>query len=208
MANALHLKNSMVVDIEADDFTHISNATYLRGYVKNMARYLEANPQRIAQCLARQVPVVPEPSMQSFSRKTVRQRRDTRYRLVTWLVAIALIGLMLFWWLQTSTFFNNVGVDFSKPTAEEVAAGTAETLAVKTTPGLSAQPQAIHTTSGTATDNDLDTAAQLTPASSDSAPVPNNPAPQVQDPVSVVTQAQPQRQHPQIQANQPVSAAT
>ncbi|MBT1444898.1 DUF4115 domain-containing protein [Shewanella sp. JM162201] len=148
VATALHLRPSIVTNIEADDFSHIANATYIRGYVKNFARIVEADKQKVAQCLERQAPVVTEPTMQSFSRKTVRQARDTRYHLLTWLVLIGLLVLMVFWWLQTSKFFNNGSVDFSKPTVEEVAAekvaaekvAAEKVAAEKSAPQLRVQP--------------------------------------------------------------------
>ncbi|MCH4295427.1 DUF4115 domain-containing protein [Shewanella sp. 3B26] len=130
VATALHLRPSIVKDIEADDFSNISSTTYVRGYVKNFARIVEADKQQVEACLARQAPGVSQPTMQSFSRKTVRQARDSRYQMVTWLVIIILLALMVFWWLQTSKFFNSAGVDFSKPTAEEVAASSAETASM------------------------------------------------------------------------------
>lgn len=130
VATALHLRPSIVKDIEADDFSNISSTTYVRGYVKNFARIVEADKQQVEACLARQAPGVSQPTMQSFSRKTVRQARDSRYQMVTWLVIVILLALMVFWWLQTSKFFNSAGVDFSKPTAEEVAASSAETASM------------------------------------------------------------------------------
>ncbi|WP_372870497.1 RodZ domain-containing protein [Shewanella sp.] len=124
VATALHLRPSIVKDIEADDFSNIGSSTYVRGYVKNFARIVDADRQQVEACLARQVASVSQPAMQSFSRKTVRQARDSRYQMVTWLVLIVLIVLMIFWWLQTSKFFNSAGVDFSHPTAEEVEASS------------------------------------------------------------------------------------
>ncbi|ABM00571.1 RodZ domain-containing protein [Shewanella amazonensis] len=122
VATALHLRPSVVKDLEADDFSNISSATYIRGYIKNFARIVEADKQKVEACLASQVPGVSQPAMQSFSRKTVRQARDKRYLMLTYLVILILVALLVFWWLQTSKFFNTAAVDFSKPTAEEVAA--------------------------------------------------------------------------------------
>lgn len=122
VATALHLRPSVVKDLEADDFSNISSATYIRGYIKNFARIVEADKQKVEACLASQVPGVSQPAMQSFSRKTVRQARDKRYLMLTYLVILILVALLVFWWLQTSKFFNTATVDFSKPTAEEVAA--------------------------------------------------------------------------------------
>lgn len=122
VATALHLRPSVVKDLEADDFSNISSTTYVRGYIKNFARIVEADKQKVEACLSSQVPGVSQPAMQSFSRKTVRQARDKRYLMLTYLVIVILLALLVFWWLQTSKFFNSAAVDFSRPTAEEVAA--------------------------------------------------------------------------------------
>ncbi|QSX36147.1 RodZ domain-containing protein [Shewanella sedimentimangrovi] len=120
VATALHLRPSIVSDIEADDFSNIASSTYVRGYVKNYARLVEADKALIDACLEQQVPTPGAPSMQSFSRKTTRQARDSRLTLVSYLIAIVLLALLVLWWVQKATLFT--GVDFSKPTVEEVEA--------------------------------------------------------------------------------------
>ncbi|QSX39750.1 RodZ domain-containing protein [Shewanella cyperi] len=120
VATALHLRPSIVSDIEADDFSNIASSTYVRGYVKNYARLVEADRALIDACLEQQVPTPGAPLMQSFSRKTTRQARDSRLTLVTYLIVIVLLALLVLWWVQKATLFT--GVDFSKPTVEEVEA--------------------------------------------------------------------------------------
>ncbi|HDS1206780.1 TPA: DUF4115 domain-containing protein [Shewanella algae] len=117
-ATRLHLRPCIVADIEADCFSNIDSSTYVRGYVKNYARILDVDKEAINACLARQVPKVTEPAMQSFSRKTSRQATDSRLMLVTYLIGFLLLALLVVWWLQKPSVVSDV--DFSKPTAEEV----------------------------------------------------------------------------------------
>ncbi|HCD13711.1 MULTISPECIES: RodZ domain-containing protein [Shewanella] len=117
-ATRLHLRPCIVADIEADCFSNIDSSTYVRGYVKNYARILGVDKETINACLARQVPKVTEPAMQSFSRKTSRQATDSRLMLVTYLIGFLLLALLVVWWLQKPSVVSDV--DFSKPTAEEV----------------------------------------------------------------------------------------
>ncbi|MGI2854595.1 RodZ domain-containing protein [Shewanella algae] len=117
-ATRLNLRPCIVADIEADCFSNIDSSTYVRGYVKNYARILGVDKETINTCLARQVPKVTEPTMQSFSRKTSRQATDSRLMLVTYLIGFLLLALLVVWWLQKPSVVSDV--DFSKPTAEEV----------------------------------------------------------------------------------------
>lgn len=104
-ATRLHLRPCIVADIEADCFSNIDSSTYVRGYVKNYARILDVDKEAINACLARQVPKVTEPAMQSFSRKTSRQATDSRLMLVTYLIGFLLLALLVVWWLQKPLWF-------------------------------------------------------------------------------------------------------
>ncbi|MFV0597808.1 RodZ domain-containing protein [Shewanella sp.] len=116
----LHLRPGIVENLEADDFSNISSSTYVRGYVKNYARMLGVDNALIEACLARQVPLVTQPTMQSFSRKTTYQARDTKLKWLSFFIVIVLLGLFVLWWMQRTTLVTHV--DISKPTAEELAA--------------------------------------------------------------------------------------
>ncbi|QDZ90293.1 DUF4115 domain-containing protein [Shewanella decolorationis] len=116
----LHLRPGIVENLEADDFSNISSSTYVRGYVKNYARMLGVDNTLIEACLARQVPLVTQPAMQSFSRKTTYQARDTKLKWLSFFIVLVLLGLFVLWWMQRSTLVTHV--DISKPTAEELAA--------------------------------------------------------------------------------------
>lgn len=119
-AKLLHLRPQIVSDLEQDNFSNIASSTYVRGYVKNYARLLVIDPLLIHQCLALQVPQVTEPEMQSFSRKTTRQARDSRWMWVTYFIVFVLLAMLVLWWVQKSNLMT--ATDFSKPTVEEVAA--------------------------------------------------------------------------------------
>ncbi|AVV85915.1 RodZ domain-containing protein [Shewanella putrefaciens] len=116
----LHLRPGIVEDLEADNFTNIASPTYVRGYVKNYARMLGIDYAPIEACLAKQVPLVTSPAMQSFSRKTTYQASDTKLKWVSIFIVIVLLGLLVVWWMQKSTLLTTV--DVSQPTMEEVAA--------------------------------------------------------------------------------------
>ena len=120
IAAQLHLRPAIVQEIEADNLEAVGAATYVRGYVKNYARAVQADPFTVQECLDKQLDNDDEPSMQSFSRKTTRQARDGRLMALTYLIVFALLALMVWWWFQKSSL--ETAVDYSQPTVEEVAA--------------------------------------------------------------------------------------
>ncbi|WP_434940353.1 RodZ domain-containing protein [Shewanella sp. HL-SH8] len=121
----LHLRPRILNDIEADNFTNISSNTYARGYIKNYARFVDADIVLIKQCLDQQIPEYVPPTMQSFSRKTTRQARDSRVNLVTYAIVIILLAMLVLWWVQKSDVLTES--NFALPTVEEIQAETANT---------------------------------------------------------------------------------
>jgi cytoskeleton protein RodZ len=120
VATQLHLRPKIIDDLENDIFINIASITYVRGYIKNYARFVSADMAVIQQCLSRQVPEIVAPVMQSFSRKTIHEARNSRLNLVTYLIVAILIAMLVLWWVQKSSLLTNV--DLSQPTVEEIAA--------------------------------------------------------------------------------------
>lgn len=120
VAERLHLRPSLVEEIEADNFSHIPSNTYVRGYVNNYAKLVDVDKKLISQCLDKQLVTTAAPAMQSFSRKTTQQARDSRWTIVTYIIFVVLLGLLVVWWVQKSSLLTEV--DVSKPSVEEVAA--------------------------------------------------------------------------------------
>lgn len=118
VADLLHLRPTIVSDIEADNFDNIASVTYAKGYIKNYARIVGLDKPALDAGLAHYFPVINAPTMQSFSRKTTRQARDGRLMMVTYFIIFALLALLVVWWVQKS---DMTAVDLSPLTAEEVA---------------------------------------------------------------------------------------
>ncbi|MBR9728252.1 RodZ domain-containing protein [Shewanella intestini] len=119
-AIALHLRPQILKDIENDYFDDISSTTYVRGYIRNYAKLTDANITAIMSCLDQQLPESTPPNMQSFSRKTSRQARDSRLKIITYLIGFGLVALFILWWVQKSQQLTDV--DLSQPSVEELAA--------------------------------------------------------------------------------------
>lgn len=121
VAQQLNLRPAIVAKIEADDLSELGGSTYIRGYVKNFARIVNADPDDIQARLDTLLVNEQQPNMQSFSRKTTRQARDGRLMLLTYLIGMVLLALMVWWWVQKSSMETEL--DISQPTVEEVAEG-------------------------------------------------------------------------------------
>ncbi|ACJ28236.1 DNA-binding protein, putative [Shewanella piezotolerans WP3] len=126
IAAQLHLRPAIIREIEADNLLEIGAATYVRGYVKNYARAVQADPFEVQTCLDKQLLNDEQPSMQSFSRKTTHQARDGRLMALTYIIVFVLLALMVLWWFQKSSMETTV--DYSQPTVEEVAASAEEAM--------------------------------------------------------------------------------
>ncbi|WP_282110146.1 RodZ domain-containing protein [Shewanella algicola] len=120
VATQLHLRPRIISDIEQDIFDNIASTTYVRGYIRNYARFINADLNDIQLCLSHQLPEIVPPAMQSFSRKTTHQARNSRLNLVTYLILAVLIAMFVLWWVQKSSLLTNI--DVSMPTVEEIAA--------------------------------------------------------------------------------------
>ncbi len=118
VSKTLNLRITLIDEIEADDFSNTASTTYAKGYIKNYARLVSADPFLIKECIEFQLKVDNSPTMQSFSRKTTREATNNRLTWISYIIFIVLIGMFVFWWAQKSSFFSEL-TDLSKPSQEE-----------------------------------------------------------------------------------------
>ncbi|WP_028117374.1 RodZ domain-containing protein [Ferrimonas senticii] len=111
VAQRLNLRHSVVLGIEQDNYEAGMSVTYVRGYIRNYARLVGLNEQRLNSALDSVYKPAIDPSMQSFSERTKRDRTNGRWQALTWLIAAALL-IALGWWLVTTQLSN------SEPTRE------------------------------------------------------------------------------------------
>ncbi|MBY6186171.1 DUF4115 domain-containing protein [Marinobacter hydrocarbonoclasticus] len=99
VAQRLNLRHSVVQGMEQDSFEPGTSVTYIRGYVRNYARLVGLDEGRLNQALDGLHQVEPTPNMQSFSRRTNREKADNRWMMATWVIAAGILGLVIWWWL-------------------------------------------------------------------------------------------------------------
>ncbi|WED21343.1 cytoskeleton protein RodZ [Vibrio sp. JC009] len=101
IADRLRLRLSVIQSIDDNnlDFDHV--ATFTRGYLRSYAKAVSLDEKLVLNAIdgvgdAQHAPQ----SMQSFSRKTKRDKHDSRIMKLTVVIVIAIFGISSVWWYQ------------------------------------------------------------------------------------------------------------
>ncbi|WP_273993471.1 cytoskeleton protein RodZ [Vibrio parahaemolyticus] len=151
VADRLRLRVSVIEDIENNRFEPQQVATFTRGYLRSYAKLVGLDEKIVLTALEQTADVKPaehEVEMQSFSRKTKHEQHNSRIMLLTWVIAIVIIGISAAWWWQnqqenslaqvvaeanvdSGSSSNDEMVDIDLMTAEElIASAPSEVRAV------------------------------------------------------------------------------
>ncbi|MFM4942941.1 RodZ domain-containing protein [Aeromonas bivalvium] len=157
VASRLHLRLTLIAAIESDTYDKHTSHTFIRGYLRTYAKLVGVPEETVLAAYTRLGLTPPDNiDMQSFSRRSRQQASDSRLKLVTWLVILALIGLSVAWWWQST----------AKRSAGEEALAASEI-------GASASPEVSDTTEG---ELSLVAPAPLAEVEQAAAPVSEEPA--------------------------------
>lgn len=151
VAAQLKLSARQVAALEADDFSSLPGNTFVRGFVRNYARYLELDSQQLLDCLATTLPqervqiAMPPVSDASAYEKEMAQSR-TRWSWLVWV--FVLLGLLLgatgvFWYLQKPTAPDITVADVSRFQEHQTVAVDAQAAAISTQAGTSPQAPSV-----------------------------------------------------------------
>ncbi|EHH2560860.1 cytoskeleton protein RodZ [Vibrio parahaemolyticus] len=130
VADRLRLRVSVIEDIENNRFESQQVATFTRGYLRSYAKFVGLDEKVVLVALEQTADVKPkeqEIEMQSFSRKTKHEKHNSRIMLLTWVIAIAIIGISAAWWWQNqqenslAQVVAEANVETSQPSADEIA---------------------------------------------------------------------------------------
>ena len=103
IADRLRLRISVIEDIENNHFEAQQVTTFMRGYLRSYAKLVGLEEKAVLSALEQTsgVHVKPqETEMQSFSRKTNNEKHNSRIILLTWAIAIVIVGISGAWWWQ------------------------------------------------------------------------------------------------------------
>ncbi|ODY79827.1 cytoskeleton protein RodZ [Vibrio parahaemolyticus] len=130
VADRLRLRVSVIEDMENNRFESQQVATFTRGYLRSYAKFVGLDEKVVLVALEQTADVKPkeqEIEMQSFSRKTKHEKHNSRIMLLTWVIAIVIIGISAAWWWQNqqenslAQVVAEANVETSQPSADEIA---------------------------------------------------------------------------------------
>ncbi|PWI35349.1 cytoskeleton protein RodZ [Vibrio albus] len=117
VADRLRLKLSVIQNIDQNDFEFDHVATFTRGYLRSYAKLVSVDERIILNALdGVDEAQHKEHSMQSFSRKTKREKHDSRIMKLTWGIFAVIIGISSVWWYQNQ---QDTITEFSEQDAAE-----------------------------------------------------------------------------------------
>ncbi|MBD8514349.1 cytoskeleton protein RodZ [Photobacterium sp. WH77] len=134
VASRLRLRMSVIDDIENNRFDEAQMATFTRGYVRSYAKFVGLDVNEVLNKLESIGQGQPQAqTMQSFSRKTKRDKHDNRVMGLTWLLGAVIVGMTAAWWWQTEqkteTPVISEQVSPANPPLDESLAGTVDDMA-------------------------------------------------------------------------------
>lgn len=103
VAAKLHLSMRQIEALEQDDYQGLPGTTYVRGYLKSYALLLGIDPGPVLDAHSQ---LTAKPSTPDFSVIAPQREITSRHhqiRIVTYLVAVIVIGLAIAWWQGRST---------------------------------------------------------------------------------------------------------
>ncbi|GAA5191110.1 RodZ domain-containing protein [Ferrimonas gelatinilytica] len=95
VAQRLNLRHSVVSGIEQDDYESNMSITYVRGYIRNYARLVGLDEERLNRALAQLRQPETTSEMQSFSGRTHRQKSDSRWTMISWAIFFLFAGAVV-----------------------------------------------------------------------------------------------------------------
>lgn len=121
VAERLCLKVSVIKNIENNDFSQQQVATFTRGYIRNYAKLMGIPESEILGALdGHDSTQYKEQEMHSFSKKTNKEKHDSRIMLITWGILIAIVGISVLWWFNERDNSELEMVQETTPTSEVV----------------------------------------------------------------------------------------
>ncbi|EEX91557.1 Integral membrane protein [Vibrio orientalis CIP 102891 = ATCC 33934] len=101
IADRLRLRASIIENIENNNFASDQVATFTRGYLRSYARAVGIEESVVLCALDGCEDTQPEEQeMKSFSRKTNREKHDSRIMTLTWGIFAVIAGISSVWWWQ------------------------------------------------------------------------------------------------------------
>ncbi|EKO3905155.1 RodZ domain-containing protein [Vibrio fluvialis] len=130
VADRLRLRVTIIQNIEENNFDSDLVATFTRGYLRSYAKAVGLAEHLVLDAFEESVTPEPqEQTMQSFSKKTKREKHDSRIMTITWIILLVIIGMSSLWWWQNNeqdTLKPEQGNEAVSAVADQAAAPATE----------------------------------------------------------------------------------
>ena len=104
VADRLRLRQTLIKELEQNEFSKHVSDTYIRGYLRSYAKLLQLDETEIMAAYRQHFgDQKPAGAMQTFSNKKNIESQDNRLMVITWIIVLILIGsVAVFVWQQFS----------------------------------------------------------------------------------------------------------
>ncbi|MBE8566776.1 MULTISPECIES: cytoskeleton protein RodZ [Vibrio] len=101
ISDRLKLRVTLIQQIEENQFESDQVATFMRGYIRSYAKYVNLDEKVVLNALHHSGDAQhQEQEMLSFSRKTKTEKHNSRIMLLTWSIFAVIVGISSLWWWQ------------------------------------------------------------------------------------------------------------
>ena len=101
ISDRLKLRVTLIQQIEENQFESDQVATFMRGYIRSYAKYVNLDEKVVLSALHHAGDAQhQEQEMLSFSRKTKTEKHNSRIMLLTWSIFAVIVGISSLWWWQ------------------------------------------------------------------------------------------------------------
>ena len=157
VADRLRLRVAIIRNIEDNQFDSDLVATFIRGYLRSYAKVVGLPASEVVDAYEFHYVIEPqEQKMQSFSKKTKREKNDSRIMLITWIIVLVIIGMSSLWWWQNN---QNNDLSSSRERSALLTEQNSQHPSATVDPVLEQLPTVSELTADTA-DNDASVAEQ------------------------------------------------
>lgn len=111
VSNSLHLEYKLIEAIEAEDTNRLPGSSFVKGYLRNYARFLDMDHEPLVNAYAKMCGN-DEPALTQVVKIKEASSKDAAPRSATWLVVIVLfVSLGIWWWSEIKPSATVVGVE-------------------------------------------------------------------------------------------------
>ena len=101
ISDRLKLRGTLIQQIEENQFESDQVATFMRGYIRSYAKYVNLDEKVVLSALHHAGDAQhQEQEMLSFSRKTKTEKHNSRIMILTWSIFAVIAGISSLWWWQ------------------------------------------------------------------------------------------------------------